>query len=256
MYMTYMYNVNICRMHWFVIFLCLNHLPFAAISHHYSQESAQQTTTTIDYDCFSLIPHTDISISPSRGSTCATRLCLLVFFNLHWQPTLSLINLAMFIDFQVMKKNLGAAMQEDAADGSRAGLRRLEAAVASHYESLLEDSATSVKDKLSEVCGAATSWLSTEGVNPLKSTSPLAVTTHSAFGKLKAMVLASCTCCASVDCNQCVFHASEIQLSDVMFEITRNIHHVFDDKFMSFANLFLAQTVSGWMMFLKENLTK
>ena len=155
-----------------------------------------------------------------------------------------------FLLRQTMRANLGAALREDAAGGSAAGLSKLEAAVASYSEKLLEDSQTSVKDKLMTLCPVVTNFLGSEAVNPLKAGNPLSVTSHSAFGKLKAMILSSCTCCANGmvdgdDMHMCMFHSPEIQLSDVLYEITKNVHSIFDDKFICFANLYLTQTVSG-----------
>ena len=161
---------------------------------------------------------------------------------------------------KAMKANIGAALSADAAAGSAGGLRELEAAVSSHCEKLLEDSETPVKDKMLDFCDSVTDWLVSEGVNPLTTDSPLKVTTHSTFGKLKATIMALCTCTGkacdqdggdgdaksiSTNRHQCLLHADEIQLSDVLYEITKTVHSVFDDRFMSFANLFLSQTVSG-----------
>ena len=149
-----------------------------------------------------------------------------------------------------MKANIGAALRADAAGGSAAGLSQLEAAVSSHCERLLEDAETPMKDKLINVCDSVTAWLVNEGVNPLLTDSPLKVATHSTFGMLKATILSQCTCSggdvkSTAEVHQCLLHAENIQLSDVMYEITKTVHSVFDDKFMSFANLFLSQTIAG-----------
>ena len=146
-----------------------------------------------------------------------------------------------------MKASMGAALRADAAGGSSAGLRQLEMAVSSHCERLLEDSDTPMKDKLIDCCDAVVAWLNMEGVNPLTTATPLQVSSHSAFGQMKATVLTQCTCTGSGDADKqsCMLHASEISVSDVTWEIAKVVHNIFNDQFVTFANLFLSQTVGG-----------
>lgn len=150
-------------------------------------------------------------------------------------------------------------MQADTAGGASTGLQNLEAAVSMHVQE--KDDASnklSVSERLKQWAPAIEHWLAGEAQSPLRTDSPLKVSLHSSFGKLKASVLySSCSCrcgrglakegdsCKDGDIKSCTIHSDQVVLSDLVFEIAKQVHEVFNDQFIAFANLLAEETVSG-----------
>ncbi len=144
-------------------------------------------------------------------------------------------------------------MQADV--GCTSNLESLEAAVASSCETLLLDKQAAVTDKLAQFVGPVKDWISCEASNPLHIAD---VSKHAAFGKLKATVLMNCICpkddsvmksteggLVSNTCSFCCFHAPEVHLTDIVYEITRAVHQVFPDKFLAFGQVFYENILAG-----------
>ena len=150
---------------------------------------------------------------------------------------------------QVMKGQVASAMQADAADGASTGLRRLEQAVADNFECVYASTSADKRQKLVDFASSVGSWLVSEPGNVLRSSSPLSVTCHATFGRLKAEVLLSCTCSSDASAADgasranCSLHTEKPALSDLIYEVTRHVHGVFNDRFICFTNLF-AETLS------------
>ncbi|CAK9064351.1 unnamed protein product, partial [Durusdinium trenchii] len=153
---------------------------------------------------------------------------------------------------QDMRGSLEAAMHADAAGGACAGLQNLEAAVSMHQETNTANK-LNVNDKLKQWAPAVEQWLSGEAQSPLRSDNPLKVSLHASFGKIKASVLySSCTCRRGASGNSgvekdgetstCSIHADKVVLTDVMFEVAKQVHEVFNDQFIAFANLLAEET--------------
>eukprot|EP00435_Cladocopium_sp_Y103_P064491 s268_g26.t1 len=152
----------------------------------------------------------------------------------------------------MLKITLGAAMDADAQTGSSGatGVDQLEAAVANTCEKMMLDKDAKFADKLSHFLSDFESWVSSEPSLKLDNhTDILDVTKHATFGRMKATVLTSLCICDETAClidnggtndgyqSGCPLHAAAIQLSDLVYEITSTVHHVFTDRFMCFAQL-------------------
>ena len=157
-----------------------------------------------------------------------------------------------------------SALQSDVGS-TAAGLESLEAAVSSNCEKVLLDNKTASGEKLLQLVGPVRSWLSSEPLNPFESTAVSSdVTKQATFGRLNASVLLACTCpkqtgeslSALIKCNgavvsdvsaTCCLHAPEVQLADVIFEISKAVHGVFNDQFLTFAHVYQDSLTSGNM---------
>ena len=157
-----------------------------------------------------------------------------------------------------------SALQSDVGS-TAAGLESLEAAVSSNCEKVLLDSKTTSGDKLVQLVAPVQSWLSSEPSNPFESSAISSnVTKQATFGRLNASVLLACTCpkqtgeslsalikhggAIVTDVSAtCCLHSSEVQLADVIFEISKAVHSVFNDQFLTFAHVYQDSLTAGNM---------
>ena len=140
---------------------------------------------------------------------------------------------------QKMRGCINEAMKADAEAGSASsGLDRLESVITNQNEKLLVDKKTASNDKLSHFAPDFEVWVVSEpNLNLSKPDQLLDVATHATFGRLKAKVLTTCSCTkepGQKSNNLCSIHAEEVQLSDLIFEITQAVHATFTDDFMCF----------------------
>ena len=154
-----------------------------------------------------------------------------------------------------VRGDINAAMSADASNGCTAGLQELEAAVASNWSNLFKDQSTSALEKLQAWYKPLDDWIRSEPCHPFRSmrsesesTPPVfSVQSHATFGRLHAQVRvqAFCPCNGNTKESTCALHGEQVALTDIIWEIVKVVHTVFDDKFISFANLFLDETVKG-----------
>ena len=144
-------------------------------------------------------------------------------------------------------------MTTDALNGCSAGLSELEAAVTSNWSNLFRDESMDAVEKMKSWWKPLQDWISSEPTHPLRALDrqglddPVYVIGHSTFGRLHAQVRLQCACTdgESAPNINCCLHGKEIALTDLLWEIIKVVHQVFDDKYMSFANVFFDETVKG-----------
>lgn len=159
-----------------------------------------------------------------------------------------------------MRGSISAAMSSDASHGSMAGLRELEAVVSTNWENLLVDKTTTTVEKLKQWSKPIYEWFAGEPRHPLhafngnksaETSANFSVHWHATFGKLNRQIRLQGSCvCGEVDTpgsvnNACALHGASVSLPDLLWEIIKVVHPVFDDKFMSFANVLLDESAKG-----------
>ena len=172
----------------------------------------------------------------------------------------SFANFHMWTPVQNVKGSINAALSGDAANGASAGLQQLEAAVSTNWTNLLVAKDTTPIDKMKEWVKPLADWLRSEPRHPLRAFEgnkggadekvSMSVHWHTTFGQLCAQVrLHGCVCAqlgGPTSFNSaCGLHGPQVALPDLLWEVIRVVHNVFDDKFMSFANVFLDESVKG-----------
>ena len=125
-------------------------------------------------------------------------------------------------------------------DECRAG-----AAAWNESEDLYNDKDLDATSKLAVLAHSVRKFLEQEAVNVLHAAEPLAVSGHTTFGRMKAVVLRHCTCSLGSSQDQtpdaCELHCCEPSVNDLVWSIASTIFHKFDDEFTCFANLFVEQ---------------
>ena len=108
-------------------------------------------------------------------------------------------------------------------------------------EASFSDATIEASEKLNMFSQFVREWLASEPVNVLrfeKSVSDSPVTGHATFGRMRALVMMSCTCAHSQR-SMCALHCDSPCLADLVFIISEAVHPVFNDGFMCFANIFV-----------------
>lgn len=155
--------------------------------------------------------------------------------------------------WQNVRGSINAAMSADASNGCSAGLQELEAAVTSNWNNLFADQSKNGVEKMKSWWKPLETWIMSEPAHPLRAMDfagpdgEFSVLRHTTFGKLHAQVRVQCTCNdteGTTNAN-CCLHGDQIALTDLVWEIVKVTHEVFNDQFMSFANVFLDETVRG-----------
>ena len=153
--------------------------------------------------------------------------------------------------------NLIQMSDEQTDDHTRTRLQELVSDPASAYV----DKTTTVLEKLEKLSSSLSQWMANEPTRVLQTESPLTVSDHASFGKLKAILQTSCTCraagadVANAPTSQthqgkptgpsCMFHTPDPDMKDVMYNVARSVHHLFGDSWSCFANLFLEECSAG-----------
>ena len=89
--------------------------------------------------------------------------------------------------------NLIQMSDEQTDDHTRTRLQELVSDPASAYV----DKTTTVLEKLEKLSSSLSQWMANEPTRVLQTESPLTVSDHASFGKLKAILQTSCTCRAA-----------------------------------------------------------
>ncbi|CAL1163170.1 unnamed protein product [Cladocopium goreaui] len=151
---------------------------------------------------------------------------------------------------QVLKQHMAEIIQTGASDSHQDHAQLQE--LTSDPAVMFSDKTVSMNDKLIRFAAALDGWFRNEPTKILSTPQPLRVSDHASFGQLKATLLTSCTCSATTGAatsqaqSACMFHCSDPDLKDVLYQVCRCVHSTFSDSWACFVNIFLESCISGW----------
>ena len=150
---------------------------------------------------------------------------------------------------QALKQHMAEIIQTGASDSHQDHAQLQE--LTSDPAVMFSDKTVSMNDKLIRFATALDGWFRNEPTKILSTPQPLRVSDHASFGQLKATLLTSCTCSVTTGAatsqaqSACMFHCSDPDLKDVLYQVCRCVHSTFSDSWACFVNIFLESCVSG-----------